>query len=131
MLFKSNRRGYKNHGGHGYHSDFFIMFFDIDAYERFMMNKEEKALYDEAHKKDPAPTTLTFDLENARNRVVRLTAHSTRLGDGFLTAKGDTLFYEAAYDDGYDLWKYDLLEDKSELVLKELGKGNLMPDKRS
>ena len=130
MLFKSNRRGYKNHGGHGYHSDFFIMFFDIDAYERFMMNKEEKALYDEAHKKDPAQTTLTFDLENARNRVVRLTAHSTRLGDGFLTAKGDTLFYEAAYDDGYDLWKYDLLEDKNELVLKELGKGNLMPDKK-
>ena len=130
MLFKSNRRGYKNHGGHGYQNDFFIMFFDIDAFERFMMNKEEKALYDEAHKKDAAQTTLTFDLENARNRVVRLTAHSTRLGDGFLTAKGDTLFYEAAYDDGYDLWKYDLLEDKNELVLKDIGRGNLMPDKK-
>ena len=130
MLFKSNRRGYKNHGGHGYQNDFFIMFFDIDAFERFMMNKEEKALYDEAHKKDAAQTTLTFDLENARDRVVRLTAHSTRLGDGFLTTKGDTLFYEAAYDDGYDLWKYDLLEDKNELVLRDLGRGNLMPDKK-
>ena len=69
-------------------------------------------------------------MPNARDRVVRLTAHSTRLGDGFLTTKGDTLFYEAAYDDGYDLWKYDLLEDKNELVLKDIGRGNLMPDKK-
>lgn len=32
------------------------MFFDLDAYERFRMNKEERALYDEAHKKDAADT---------------------------------------------------------------------------
>ena len=129
MLFKSNRRGYKNHGGHGSHNDFFIMFFDIDAYERFTMSKEEKALYDEAHK-TAAPVPLKFDLENARKRVIRLTTQSTRLGDGFLTAKGDTLYYEAAYNDGYDLWKYDLLEDKHELVLKDVGRGSLMPDKK-
>jgi hypothetical protein len=150
MLFKSNRRGYKNHGGHGYHSDFFIMFFDIDAYERFMMNKEEKALYDEAHKptkntdtdgdkksadkksadKKPAAEPLKFDLENCRNRVVRLTAPSTRLGDGFLTPKGDTLIYEAAFEDSYDLYRYDLLEDKNELLQKEVGHGDLQPDKK-
>ena len=150
MLFKSNRRGYKNHGGHGYHSDFFIMFFDIDAYERFMMNKEEKALYDETHKpakksdadgdkksadkksadKKPAAEPLKFDLENCRDRVVRLTAPSTRLGDGFLTPKGDTLIYEAAFEDSYDLYRYDLLEDKNELLQKEVGRGDLQPDKK-
>ena len=131
MLFKSNRKGYKNHGGHGYHTDYYIMFFDLDAYERFMMSKEEKTLYDDEQKSKPKQEgPLQLDFENARQRVVRLTANSTRLGDAFLTTKGDTLYYEAAYDDGYDLWKYDMLTDKNELVLKSLGKGNLMTDKK-
>ena len=131
MLFKSNRKGYKNHGGHGYHTDYYIMFFDLDAYERFMMSKEEKALYDNEQKlKEKSDEPFELDLENARHRVVRLTAHSTHLGDAFLTAKGDTLYYEAAYDGGYDLWKYDMLTDKNELVLKGLGQGNLMTDKK-
>ena len=148
MLFKSNRRGYKNHGGHGYQTDYFIMFFDIDAYDRFLMSKEEKAIYDEAHKpakketaatdskdkkateKKPAVEPLQFDLENAKDRIVRLTAHSTRLGDAYLTPKGDTLYYQAAYEDGYDLWKYDLLEDKSELVIRGVGDGRLSTDKK-
>ena len=129
MLFKSNRWGFKNHGGHGWQNDFFLMFFDIDAYERFLMSKEEKAIYDEAHKGD-APSELKFDLANAHNRIVRLTTHSTRLGDAYLTPKGDTLYYQAAYEDGYDLWKYDLLEDKSELVVRGVGNGSLSTDKK-
>ena len=132
MIFKSNRRGYKNHGGHGYHTDFFIMFFDIDAYERFMMTKEEKAIYDEQHKADKkdANAPLVFDLENARKRTVRLTDHSTRMGDAFMTTKGDTLYYEAAYDEDYHLYKYDLLEDKKEVILNAIGSGSLKADKK-
>ena len=132
MIFKSNRLGYKNHGGHGYYSDFFIMFFDLDAYERFMMSKEEKHIYDEEHKndkKDP-DAKLEFDLENAQKRTVRLTDHSTRMGDAFLTAKGDTLYYEAAYNDDYDLYKYDLLENKNEVILTGIGSGTIKADKK-
>ena len=73
---------------------------------------------------------MQFDLENAKDRIVRLTAHSTRLGDAYLTPKGDTLYYQAAYEDGYDLWKYDLLEDKSELVIRGVGNGRLSTDKK-
>ena len=143
MLFTSNRRGFKNHGGHGWQNDYFLMFFDIDAYERFQMSKEEKAIYDEAHKpakkentaadskdKKTAVEPLTFDLENARDRIVRLTSHSTRLGDAYLTPKGDTLYYQAAYEDGYDLWKYDLLEDKSELLVRSVGNNRFSADKK-
>ena len=141
MLFTSNRRGFKNHGGHGWQNDFFLMFFDIDAYERFLMSKEEKAIYDEAHKpakkedtndknKKPAIEPLQFDLENAHDRIVRLTTHSTRLGDAYLTPKGDTLFYQAAYEDAHDLWKYNLLEDKNELVVRGVGSNRLTTDKK-
>ena len=144
MLFESNRNGYKNHGGHGSHSDYYIMFFDIDAYDRFRMTKEEKGIFDEAMK--PAkpdksgksaksgdsdkPAALTFDLANCRKRVVRLTTGSGRMGDAFLTAKGDTLYYQAAFEGGFDLWKRDLLEDKTEIVLKDIGRGALSADKK-
>ena len=148
MLFQSNREGYKNHGGHGSHSDYFIMFFDIDAYDRFLMTKEEKGIYDEANKPKktdktdksdkagkpsaPAttPTPITLDLKNCRKRVARLTSVSGRMGDAILTAKGDTLYYQAASQSGLDLWKHDLLENKTEIVLKDIGFGRLSADKK-
>lgn len=147
MLFRSDREGYKNHGGHGVERDYFLMFFDIDAYERFLMTKEEKALLDEASKPKkadapaktgksekadkPAPAPekpLILDLENCRKRVVRVTANSSSLGDAVMTTKGDTLYYQAAFEDGYDLWKHDLLEDKTEIVLKSVGYGRMGTD---
>ena len=50
MLFQSDRAGYRSHGSWGSEYDAYIMFFDLDAYERFRMSKEERALYDEAKK---------------------------------------------------------------------------------
>ena len=39
-------------GSWGAEADVYIMFFDLDAYERFRMNKEELALIDESKKKE-------------------------------------------------------------------------------
>ncbi|MBQ8047986.1 MAG: PD40 domain-containing protein [Prevotella sp.] len=50
MIFESDRAGYRSHGSWGAESDIYIMFFDLDAYERFRMTKEERALMDEAQK---------------------------------------------------------------------------------
>ena len=152
MLFESDREGYKNHGGHGVERDYFLMFFDIDAYERFRMTKEEKVRLDDAEKeakkekdkkdvkdkndanakkpKDVQPLVLQFDLANCRKRIVRATANSSELGDAVLTAKGDTLYYQAAFEGGYDLWKHDMLEGKTEIVLKDIGRGRLSTDKK-
>ena len=76
------------------------MFFDLDAYERFRMSKEELALAEggekdkEADKKGEKEKDgkgkkedkkevepLVFDLENCRDRVIRLTVNSSHLGD--------------------------------------------------
>ena len=35
MLFMSDRAGYRSHGSWGAEDDAYIMFFDLDAYERF------------------------------------------------------------------------------------------------
>ncbi len=48
MLFASDRAGYRSHGSWGAEDDVYIMFFDLDAYERFRMSKEEVARDDKA-----------------------------------------------------------------------------------
>lgn len=150
MLFMSDRAGYRSHGSWGAEDDAYIMFFDLDAYERFRMGKEERALYDEAHKKEKADTTnkkkpliklpklgknaqvdkkkdeaktLKFDLANCRDRVIRLTVNSSHMADAILSPGGDTLYYQARFEGGYDLWKHDLVENKTELVMKSVGYG--------
>ena len=164
MLFSSDRAGYRSHGSWGAEEDVYLMFFDIDAYDRFRMTKEEKALADEAkkeakkdaEKKDDKTkpsgksakskktadkktdktdvkktvTPLVFDLENAKDRIVRLTANSSHLGNAVLSPGGDTLYYQASFEDDYDLWKHDFLERKTELVLKGVGGGRMQPDKQ-
>ena len=158
MLFTSDRAGYRSHGSWGAEDDVYIMFFDLDAYERFKMTKEEKALREEAEKekkkesadkeKDakpakkndkkkkggaaeekPALPALQFDLENCQDRIARLTVNSSRLGDMVLSNGGDTLYYQAAFEGGMDLWKHDLRENKTEIVLKDVGYGPMMADK--
>ena len=52
MMWYSDRAGYRSHGSWGAEADVYIMFFDLDAYERFRMNKEELALIDENKKKE-------------------------------------------------------------------------------
>ena len=110
MIFTSDRAGYRSHGSWGSEDDVYIMFFDLDAYERFTMTKEEKVLQEEAQKekkkeqdkektasndkkskkKDskkknaeddkPAVPALVFDLENCRDRIARRRRHAVLSG---------------------------------------------------
>ncbi len=157
MIFTSDRAGYRSHGSWGAEDDVYIMFFDLDAYEHFRMTKEEKVLREEAEKEKkkeaekekndkadkkkndkkkkaaadekPAVPALQFDLENCRDRIVRLTVNSSRLGDYVLSRGGDTLYYQAAFEGGMDLWKHDMRENKTEIVLKGVGGGVMQMDK--
>lgn len=154
MIWKSDRAGYRSHGSWGSEDDVYIMFFDLDAYEHFRMSKEETALLEEAEKKEKEDDAkkedekkkgkrntdekekkdvvepLEFDLENCRDRIVRLTVNSSRLGDAVLSAKGDKLYYQATFEDGYDLWVHDLKENKTSIVMKNIGYGAMMTDKK-
>ncbi|MDD7461082.1 MAG: S41 family peptidase [Prevotellaceae bacterium] len=149
MLFFSDRAGYRSHGSWGAERDVYIMFFDLDAYENFRMTKEERSLAKEEKaiekaaeqpaqkgkdkkkkaEKKPEPKVLTFDLDNCRDRIVRLTVNSSHLGDAILSPGGDTLYYQAAFEGGADLWKRDLKENKTEIVMKNVGAGELEADK--
>jgi tricorn protease len=155
MIFESDRAGYRSHGSWGAEDDVYIMFFDLDAYEHFRMSKEEKELAENAekdkkkeeaekedkqskkkkddkkkgNKKSEEVKPLQFDLDNCRDRIIRLTVNSSHLGDAVLSPKGDTLYYQASFEGGYDLWRHNLREDKTEIVLKDIGNGSLIADK--
>lgn len=159
MIWTSDRAGYRSHGSWGSEDDTYIMFFDAEAYERFLMNKEETALLEEAEKKakedkekvekkkedkkdaknkdakedeaekDKKVEPLKFDLANRFDRIVRLTVNPSHLTDAVLTPKGDALYYLSTFEDGCDLWKHDLKENTTKVLLKDVGEGALQPDK--
>jgi len=155
MIYASDRAGYRSHGSWGAEEDVYIMFFDLEAYERFRMTKEEKERLKQMEKeakkaeaakdknskgknkkntkntkeKTASSKALAFDLENARDRIIRLTVNSSHLGDAILSPGGDTLYYQATFEGGYDLWCHNLLENKTELVMKGVGGGNMQADK--
>ena len=51
-----------------------------------------------------------------------------RMGDAVL--KGDTLYYQASFEGGMDLWVHYLREDKTELLMKGVGGGRMQADKK-
>lgn len=148
MLWSSDRAGYRSHGSWGAERDYYLMFFDLEAYERFLMSKEEIALLDgdkkddkKDEKKETAPAKgkngkaatddkkkdevkdLVFDLENRHDRIVRLTNVSASMGDAVMDKKGDTLYYTANGQDGMHLWKMDLKKHSTELLERNVGYG--------
>jgi Tol biopolymer transport system component/C-terminal processing protease CtpA/Prc len=137
MIWESDRQGYRSHGSWGSEADVYIMFFDGEAFDRFRMNEEERAVADanskekkkdkddedddkdkdKDKKKDKKVKPLEFDLENAKYRIRRLTTSSSRLGDYALSPKGDKLYYMS---DG-NLWVIDTEEMDSRILVKDIG----------
>ena len=135
------------------------MSFDLDAYERLLMSKEEverddKAREEEKKKKEEEEKekekaekdqkkgkdkdkakveikkveALQLDTVNCRDRIVCLTKNSARMGDMLLSPDGNTFYYQARFEDGYDLWKVDLKKWTTSKLMKGLG-GAMVPDK--
>ena len=156
MLFSSDRAGYRSHGSWGAEYDAYLMFFDLDAYNRFRMSKEEieqaDANKDEKEKKadekeekkkednkkkaeekgkEPVEKVkeLELDIDNCRDRVVRVTVNSSHMGGAVLSPTGDKLYYLASFEGGYDLWSHDLKDNRTQIVLKDVGGGGMVADK--
>lgn len=147
ILFESDRAGYRSHGSWGAEYDAYLMFLDLEAYDRFRMSKEElelaEANKDEKEKKADEKKKeektgkievdkvkpLELDFENCRDRVVRLTVNSSNMGDAIIDSKGEKVYYQAAFEGGYDLWCHDLKEGSTTLMMKGIGGGGFVADK--
>lgn len=134
IIWKSDRNGYRSHGSWGAESDVYAMFTTQDAYNKFLLSKEEHELLKEQEKKDKKKKTkkkdkkkkvkkLEIELDGIKDRVKRLTINSSNLSDAIVTPDGKKLYYLSKFEDGYDLWCLDLWENSTKLVHKLSGYG--------
>ncbi len=143
MTWTSDKAGYRSHGSWGAERDIYIMFFDGKRYTEFTADKEDKAIAelmkaesekkkeDKKEKKDSVKAEkkaekLILDLENRKDRTVKLTRYSGRLGDHYLTQDGKKLFYMTRLEKGMDLCMLNL-EDNSVKVISKGVYGSLHP----
>lgn len=110
MTWESSRYGRKSLAFQGSREvDVFAAFFDQEAYDHFQLNKDEFKLLEEREKQDstkkktPAPEFVP-NIENLRDRTVRLTINSSSISDYVMNKDLSKLFYLAAFEKGYDLW---------------------------
>lgn len=138
IIWYSDKDGYRSHGSWGTQNDIYMMFFEQEAYDQFLMSKEEVDLAKELektkdekskNKKDEKDSTeiqlpeVNYDIVNSEDRIIRLTITSAFHGPCFLTADGTKLYYFAAFEKGYDLWERDFKENTTKLFAK-LGSPN-------
>lgn len=143
MIFGSDRAGYRSHGSWGAHSDVYITFFDTEAYDKFRMNREDRAIQEEAEKlkgkkneekkdsadKEKKPEPLKLQLDNLDGRTMRLTFQSSHLSDAVMNNEGTRLYYIAPYNGGMALWMRDFLDERTEMKMARIDARSLQPDR--
>jgi len=145
VLLLTERYGMRNHASWGSMMDAVIVFLNREAYDKFRLSEEDYELWKEvekAQKKSAANSENTdskkkkskkkdsdkkaeepakairIDRDGLDERIVRLTPASADICDAIVTSDGETLYYLAAFEGGYDLWKVSLRKDETELVKK-------------
>ena len=146
ILLLTERYGMRNHASWGSMMDAVIVFLNREAYDKFRLSEEDFELWkeveksqkksakaaksdskdkkkskkkkDDAEKTDEPAKVLKLDRDGLDERVVRLTPASADICDAIITSDGETLYYLAAFEGGYDLWKVSLRKDETELVKK-------------
>ena len=73
---------------------------------------------DKADDDSPQVKDIIVELKNLEDRIVRLTPNSSDMGSVIISKDGETLYYLAAFEDGYDLWKMDLRKKETRLLHK-------------
>ena len=99
-----------------------------EAEEKDKKKKKEDKKEDKDDKKSKEVEPLKFDLENRHDRIVRLTTHSSSLGDAVLSKSGDKLYYQTSFEGGGDLWERNFRESSDKIVAKGFGYGRLILD---
>lgn len=155
ILFTTERYGMRAHASWGSQDDAMLVFLNQDAYDKYCLSKEDYELRKELEdqqkkekekesnkdkdkkkesKKEEADASkvkdIVVDLKNIEDRIVRLTPNSSDMGSTIISKDGETLYYLAAFEGGFDLWKMDLRKKETKLLHKlDAGWANMELDK--
>jgi len=145
MIWFSDRQGLRSHGSWGAQYDVYAMYFEPEAWDKFKLSEEEKALLEddeddkdtdeengdekEVEKNDEKEKEIKpvkIVLDGIEDRKAKLTINSSSLADAILTKDGKKLYYLSKFEKGYDLWMKDMVKNETKLVLKLEGGGGAM-----
>lgn len=131
VIYSTEQYGMRAQASWGSQQDIMITFLNRQAQDTYNLNEEDLALYKESLKKNskkkdepkdstktPEPKTLNVEANGLQDRTARLTPFSTDLSDAFLDADAENLYFLAATDKGYDLWKMNLRKREPKIVNK-------------
>lgn len=135
----TDKYGYRSHGSWGSHGDVEAIFLSREAYRKFRANKME-AEYEnevkESKEKTEAETKkgeteknkkqekkeeikpIRIEEEGLRDRRLRLTIHSSSLGDYLLNKDATQMFYMSSFEKGFDIWTTKFKENETKLLAK-------------
>ena len=131
MIWVGNRDGLKSVAqSGGSQSDVYAMYFTQDAWDRSRLSKEDYALLKESEDKNKpkadttkadtakseTPEPVTLELDGVELRKSRLTIHSSSMGGALLSKDGETLYYLARFEQGYNLWSTKLRTRETKIV---------------
>lgn len=146
ILWFSTRDGLRSQAqSGGGQADVYAMFLTQKAFDDFNMSKEEAALAkdiektakgdstkkDTTKKKEvPKDTTVTIEWDGLDMRKAKLTIHSSSLSDALLSKDGETLYYLAKFEKGYNLWSTNLrTKETKQVLVMNSGSGTMEWDK--
>lgn len=131
MMWFSDRHGLRAHASWGGQYDTYLMAFNQETYDRFILPVEEFELLKEAEEKDEEKEKDSkkktekkevkpsrIDLNYLEDRTLRLSRHSADLAEAVLTPDGENLLYLAKFEKNYDLWSYQHREKEIKLLAK-------------
>ncbi|GGK78994.1 S41 family peptidase [Rufibacter glacialis] len=129
LIWQSTREGMRSQANSGgAQSDVFAMFLTQDAYDKFRLSKEDYALIKEQEekaakekekdkKKKKEDEALPIDWEGLKTRKARLTLHSSNLADALVSKDGETLYYLARFEKGFNLWSTNLRTKETKMAV--------------
>ena len=149
VYFSTNKYGNRSHGSWGSDSDIEAIFLTQDAYYKFTLNKEEYAEWKDNQKSDKEEDKMAdkdedksdkddndkvvepikIELDGLFDRKIRLSIHSSNLGDFVVNNEATEMYYFAQFEKERDLWKTEFKDKKTKIVTKGGWTGKLMYDK--
>jgi Tol biopolymer transport system component/C-terminal processing protease CtpA/Prc len=131
MLWFSNRDGLKSVAqSGGSQVDAYALFFTQEAFDKYRLNKEDAALVkdmeekatkaDTTKKKDPKALkkdSIVLKLDDLALRKAKLSIHSANMADALVSKDGETLYYLARFERGFNLWSTNLRTKETKLLI--------------
>ena len=137
VYYYTEKYGMRSHGSWGSEGDVEAVFLTEEAYQKFKLNEEDFELWKEENKKKKKDVDdeedkdkdkdkdkkekvekLEIELDGIEDRKVKLTIHSSSLGDYLVNNEGTQLYYTTRFEKGFNIWTTKFKENETKMFAK-------------